>query len=344
MMTMSERARVLRAQVESCVGRVIGGRRVTAMVDFPNYPNVGDSAIYLGQLACLRSLGIPRPDFICDLRSYDRNGLLDAAGDGVILLTGGGNFGDLWPAVQEVREDIMRNCLANPIVQLPQTVRFESRAHLESARAAIEKHGDVTILCRDVASLDIVRGDLGARGELCPDMAFCLDGLNVSTSQRDGIVWLARNDKEASHAAIDADRVEIVDWDSECETKLFRRNKALTDALTRKPRQRRRALLSRRAWRELLPRSVWRSLAMATYEPLARERLHRGIELLARGEKVITDRLHGHILSTMLGIPHVILDNSYGKLSSFHRQWTRDTDGIVFAEDSREALEMARAL
>jgi pyruvyl transferase EpsO len=54
--------------------------------------------------------------------------------------------------------------------------------------------------------------------------------------------------------------------------------------------------------------------------------------------------LHGHILATLLGIPHVILDNSYGKLSSFYRQWTNDTDGIVFAEDSREALEMARAL
>jgi pyruvyl transferase EpsO len=344
MMTMSERARVLRAQVESCVGRVIGGRPVTAMVDFPNYPNVGDSAIYLGQLACLRSLGISRPGFICDLRSYDRNALIDAAGDGVILLTGGGNFGDLWPAVQEAREDIMGHCLANPIVQLPQTVRFESPPHLERARAAIEKHGDVTILCRDAASLDIVRGDLGARGDLCPDMAFCLDELNASPSRRDGIVWLARNDKEASHAAIEDECVEIADWDSECETRLFRRNKALTEALIRRPRQRRRALLSRRAWRELLPRTAWRSLAMATYEPLARERLDRGIELLSRGGKVITDRLHGHILSTLLGIPHVILDNSYGKLSSFYRQWTHDTDGIVFAEDSREALEMAREL
>ncbi|XP_048247973.1 glucose-6-phosphate/phosphate translocator 2, chloroplastic-like [Haliotis rufescens] len=43
-----------------------------------------------------------------------------------------------------------------------------------------------------------------------------------------------------------------------------------------------------------------------------------GMLFLQRGRVVITDRLHGHILSTLLGIPHVILDNNYHKVSSYH--------------------------
>ncbi|WP_276524270.1 polysaccharide pyruvyl transferase family protein, partial [Enterobacter hormaechei] len=46
----------------------------------------------------------------------------------------------------------------------------------------------------------------------------------------------------------------------------------------------------------------------------ARRRVERGLRLLSRGERIVTDRLHGHILSLLLGIPHVVLDNDYGKL------------------------------
>ena len=59
---------------------------------------------------------------------------------------------------------------------------------------------------------------------------------------------------------------------------------------------------------------------------------------------MITDRLHGHILCVLLGIPHVILDNRYGKLSTYHRTWTAEVDGVHLADSPADALRLAREL
>ncbi|MEG8022012.1 polysaccharide pyruvyl transferase family protein [Sphingomonas aerolata] len=60
----------------------------------------------------------------------------------------------------------------------------------------------------------------------------------------------------------------------------------------------------------------------AHYERLARARVARGLTLLSRGRQIVTDRLHAHILALLLGIPHVALDNEYGKLSAYIAAWT----------------------
>ena len=60
------------------------------------------------------------------------------------------------------------------------------------------------------------------------------------------------------------------------------------------------------------------------YAALARARLIRGLQQLASAEFVITDRLHAHILSVLLDLPHAVLDNSYGKVSGFMDLWTGD--------------------
>ncbi len=66
-----------------------------------------------------------------------------------------------------------------------------------------------------------------------------------------------------------------------------------------------------------------------------------GLLFLQRGRVVISDRLHGHILSVLLGIPHVILDNSYHKVTSYHRSWTQSLDNVMVASTGEEALSMA---
>ncbi|OZA07208.1 MAG: hypothetical protein B7X97_09700, partial [Methylotenera sp. 17-45-7] len=46
------------------------------------------------------------------------------------------------------------------------------------------------------------------------------------------------------------------------------------------------------------------------------------VDLLQEAQVVITDRLHVHILSILIGKPHVIVDNNYGKLKHFYETWT----------------------
>jgi pyruvyl transferase EpsO len=70
----------------------------------------------------------------------------------------------------------------------------------------------------------------------------------------------------------------------------------------------------------------------------AQARLKRGIRLLSQGKVVLTDRLHAHILCLLLNKRHVVLDNDYGKISTFHKAWTHHCPIAVFASDFDDAI------
>ena len=69
-------------------------------------------------------------------------------------------------------------------------------------------------------------------------------------------------------------------------------------------------------------------LRFRAFQAAARRRLERGVALLSSGRRIVTDRLHGHILSLLLGRPHRLVDNCYGKLSSFVACWTEGAPGL----------------
>jgi pyruvyl transferase EpsO len=56
---------------------------------------------------------------------------------------------------------------------------------------------------------------------------------------------------------------------------------------------------------------------------------------------VVTDRLHAHLLSLLLGIPHAVLDNSYGKLSRFLDAWTGGAGLMQRVASADEAVAWA---
>ena len=318
----------LRTQLLDTLRPLLAPLHTYALIDFPNYPNVGDSAIYLGQLEALRALGAPRPRFICDFRTYDRAELARRIGrSGTIVLTGGGSFGDLWPTAQTLREEIVGAFPGNPIVQLPQTIHFDQPEVLRRARATVDAHDSFTLLVRDRRSLELAGNEFRARALLCPDMAFALGPLDRPGRPVHAALWLLRTDKESATVPGAVPIGVQVDWLSEPSTRLRTLSYALAGAVRRRPLG-----------------SVARSLLTRVYEPLARQRLRRGLGILASGRMVITDRLHGHILSLLLGIPHVVLDNSYGKISSFCATWTTGIDGVHQAESVAAAGEIVKRM
>ena len=326
---MQPRAAVgaLRAQLHETLRPLVGSAERVALIDFPNTANVGDSAIYLGELACLSALKVPFPRFICDLRTYDRAELVRALGpSGLILFAGGGSLGDVWPAAQELREEIIRAFPDHAIVQFPQTIHFERVDALRRARASLNAHRRMTLLVRDRRSLEVAQSEFTAATILCPDAALSLGPLDRPVRPTHRRVWLMRTDKE-SRVPVPAGAEPVVDWLD--EPPMWRRSLSyrLMGAVRRRPF-----------------RPIARPLLMRLYASLARERLRRGLGLLASGEVVITDRLHAHILCLLMGIPHVVLDNSYGKLSSFFQTWTRDVDNVRWANSPEEAARVAAEL
>lgn len=306
-----------------------------ALVDFPNHSNVGDNAIWMGEIAWLADAGI-RVRYRCDVKTYDPAALRQALGpDDAIFIHGGGNFGDLWPKHQRLRETIVQDFPDRAIVQLPQTVHFQHRDGLARARAIFDRHPDLTVCVRDAASLDLVGNELRAPGVLCPDMAFYLGSLPRPRAPRRDIFWLRRADREASAAteAPSGPGLDVGDWLDD--------RRSLPDRLRRALRRRPLRWLSRSPQTR---RSI-RRVVDASYDFQAQRRVRFGCRLLASGSVVVTDRLHAHILSLLLGIPHVVLDNNYGKLRRFCETWNTMASPLVrWAEAPGEALAAARAL
>ncbi len=318
----------LRRHALAVLSETLGRPPATALLDFPAYPNPGDAAIWLGTLRALAALGLPSPSYRTEARCHREDDLARALGrDGTVLLAGGGSFGDVWPEREAFRERVLASTRDRPLVQLPQSLHFETEEALARARAVVSGHPTLRLLVRDEPSRRAAVEDLGFGAPLCPDLALFLDLRPAPLDVPARILWLARDDAEARILPPrDAADVVVRDW---------------ADA-TRTPGYRRLSRRSRRLRRRLDPPRALRARLEATYEPVARERVRAAERVLDGARVVVTDRLHGHLFCLLRGQPHVILDGRTSKLSAFHATWTRDAPGVQLATSADEALGRAR--
>jgi len=325
---------------------IVGGLRSLGLsgarcvlVDVPTKANWGDSAIWQGELAACSELGVDLADEV-ELLLYDRARTRRAARDGVLLLNGGGNLGDLYPERQQFRETVLQEFQDLRIVQLPASIYFERQENLERARRAFGAHPDFTLIVRDRESLDFARRYFDCTVRLMPDMAFALGPLERAIAPALDVVWLQRLDAEApivgAHVAELPAGVIREDWSpAHLPKHLVRRRLAPVkiDVQLRKVQAR-----NPRAGKAVAP--IRRRLV----PQIGPARCELATIFLSRGRAVITDRLHGHILCVLLGIPHVLLDNRIGKLSAYFDTWTHDAGIAQLARSEEEALDAALSL
>lgn len=302
-----------------------------AILDFPNYANIGDSAIYVGETILCRQHFGRKPLLVTTNKEWDIDVVAKLDPAVPLLLQGGGNLGDLYPRHQIFREKILARFPDRRIVLLPQSIHFETNEALQRAAAAFNSHPNFTLMVRDRTSLAIAQRHFTCPTMLVPDMAFMIGAIKPPQPADLKVLSLIREDQESilpETLALDhlPQPSAVVDW-------------------PREQRSRRRPL-------NRLPHSVRRFLpaplqgdepiSPAAFERVARARLNRGLRILSRGEMVLTDRLHAHILSILLGKPHIALDNSYRKIGNFSDAWTR---GAAFASAPSldEAVHMLKA-
>jgi pyruvyl transferase EpsO len=312
------------------------GSRV-ALAIYPDHCNVGDAAIWWGTRSLLESLGVTVA-YGCDPWSYAPGRLARAVPTGPILLLGGGNLGDVYEVEQGLRTRILRDFPGRPVVQLPQSVWFRSPDTRDVMAAQLAAHGDTTLLLRDEPSLAFARAHFPARSILCPDAALALDLTGVVRRTDVPVVALWRRDIELDLPLPLLPPGSIAaDWhnDLDCLPPWSWRSRAFRRAVGGPPPEDRpRPAARRTAWR----------FAPALWDALARERTLRGCSLLARGRVVITNRLHAHLLCTLLGIPHVVCDTVNGKLFAYRDTWGTDASLVRFASTPAEAAALATEL
>ena len=86
----------LQTKIQACLDPFITGEPI-AVVDFPNIRNVGDSALWLGQIAYFNSRGIARPAYVSTMHNFAAEELDARMPTGPIFIQAGGTFGDIWP-------------------------------------------------------------------------------------------------------------------------------------------------------------------------------------------------------------------------------------------------------
>lgn len=325
----------LQTQIKTILDPLIPEGSRVALLDYPYYTNVGDSLIWLGEVEYLRSRRCEI--VIVSTLILDNIDLIKKNTQSIdfILLNGGGNFGSLWPHFQAFREDIIERFTDIPIIQFPQSIFYEDKSDVAGIVELINRHGSVTLLVRDYASYELMEPFLGASVKLCPDMAFMLGPISTKEVRgKQTCVFLSRTDKEKQHKEVmshlqsvtDMELVET-DWLDEWGFEQF-------------------LIKFERRVRKIVGKSFYlNKILLYVWGAISRARKYRGIKKLNLGQVVITDRLHAHILSILLGKKHIILDNNNKKLSGFYKEWTHDLPGVILINSSENVdRELARAI
>ncbi len=300
---LGEQRAILAAFYRTHVG--LGSRY--ALVDFPDHANVGDSAIWLGELALLREITGRDPCYISTWHDFDIDAFHDACPDGILFLHGGGNLGDIWPHHQRFREHILATVRDRTVVQLPQSIHFRVPAQAQRFASLVADHPDFVLYVRDTRSLDFAREHFSCPSHLAPDSAYALGKQGRGTPQCDLLMLMRTDDEKQGYATPSTTQATIVDW--------------LEDDPD-------------------FPVGV----DVRTREAQAVARVDRGLRLLAQGRVIVTDRLHGHILADLLGIPHVALDNEYGKIAAYLDAWPAPEAIVTTATTMEQALGLVDRL
>ena len=313
----------LKDRIHQCIGEYISDAPL-AILDFPDIKNVGDSAIWVGEIAYLRDRFGKRPAYVSTLRDLSPRAAEAAVGPGPIFIHGGGNFGDVWPGHQLFREQVLRLWPDRRIIQFPQSIHFSSEARADEIARLIARHKDFVLLVRDEESKHFADKRFDCLVKICPDMAFCIGAIAAPAAPQIPVLAMLRKDKEqVDRGGAGTGEIPVEDWITESAAEV-RKARAL-------------------GMLQALPSLNWNAVRFAKYDAAANNRIARGVRQLARARVVVTDRLHVHIISLLMGKPHAVLDNSYGKIARFMAAFSGGTDLAYRATSLDDALEWARA-
>jgi pyruvyl transferase EpsO len=284
-------------------------------IDYPLHFNVGDLLILKGTEAFFadRRYDVTRRYSYFGFPWHERNFPV-VPKDVTIVLHGGGNFGDIYYPHQLLREKIINHYRDHRIVIFPQTMHFSEPARMRQAAEVMSRHKDLHFLARDQRTYDVFRREFSNNTELCPDMAHFLWGQlprKAPGATGGGTLWMMRRDEETV-AVPEMFRGQIdqpLDW-SDFTTRQDR----MVNLLTRRTDQ-----VNGVTGRKLVP--VERFWYGYTDRMVA-----RSIDRILAYDRIVTSRMHGHILACLLGMKTVLLDNSYGKNSTYFEAWTNRVD------------------
>ena len=289
------------------------GRKKILLINTPEHTNIGDHIITLAVMKFFK-------EFMADYvivevsnkmyKERSKEVIYRTNVNDIIVITGGGFLGSLWPYSGLNVYEIIRDFSENKIVILPQSIYFEDNKEGERqknlAYELFMQHTDLTVCYRE--SLSYERSETLFDGQvqsyLMPDMALTL---NYSRDQgyREGILMCLRHDKES-----------ILTDDAKLSLKehFLGLNEKVNETSMH-----------------------WHS----GIKPSQREEvITEKINEIKMYKLVITDALHCLISCAISGTPCIALNNISRKIEGIYKTWMKDLNYIRFIDSYKEIYEI----
>lgn len=290
------------------------------LLDLPYFANVGDILIWQSTIDILETLPY-KCLYSCSKDSYIKPSIPT---DTIIIFMGGGNFGDLWKSHQIFRYRVLNDFPNNKIIQLPQSVWFNSEQNIKQDAVIFSKHiGDITICLREQQSYDLIKSHYkSVNALLLPDLVLSFDvnkyikKNNIHIQEKKEAIFIKRQDIEKNNNdnfkyLTD---VEIADWP--CMQK-----KTIPTRIIE--------MIIKIIHFLHLPTNMRKHLLDFCYKHILKDiYLKIGIKFIGQYKNVFSTRLHAAILSCLLEKKTYLFDNSYRKCSGVFNLWMKNYPNI----------------
>lgn len=288
-------------------------------LDLPYHNNIGDILIWQGTLDFLKQLP-HKCLYATDCENYNPQQLCK---DTIILLHGGGNWGDLYEVHHEFRKRIIQDFPNHRIIVLPQSIHYQNSKKFESDIAFFKDYPNVTICTRDLQSFELANKSFtNNQVLLVPDMAFHLDMTYFASSIksiRQKNLYFKRKDEEFNNKYRNISipkEADVSDWPT---FEHYPLKYLFIDILFGVPK------------RIIKHFNLSFSHKLMDYkrEWFFRENFVKmGIRFLSQYETIYTTRLHAMILGILLNKQIYVIDNSYGKNYSYYDTWLSNLKNV----------------
>lgn len=285
-------------------------------IQSPEHGNLGDHLISVGIRELIKKKYPTKKCVEFSGREYDifkDNIEQITSSKDIIILVGGGNFGNLYIEEEERRRCVIKKFPNNEIIIMPVTITYTDNEVGETEKKISQKiynaHRNLTIFCREEKSFNIANCIFnGNKIILSPDSANALEQIYSEKIdiKRNGALFCLRNDKEK---IINNENIDII----------------------------KKVLKGKNIFYEITDTVIKKRVTKKTRT--------RELEILAKkfrsSEIVITDRLHGMILGMLTKTPTIVFKSLDHKITESYK-WYKEYNYIFYIENEKEIGEVLK--
>lgn len=270
----------------------------------PEHGNLGDHAIAQSENEVLTELGIPYIEYSGrKLEELQCNNCLDIMNGRTILINGGGNLGGLWPDIETMMQNIVKNNPKSKILILPNSIYYddseEDNLFMKQSAAIYNSHPHLKLYAREYTSYEVMKA-IYHNVAIVPDMVLRMNKCEAGI-KRNGCIICLREDREKTISSEEEAAIHTQ------ASLLFGDTIRYVDM--KKP--------------YLIP--------IENRE----EELNKQFDAFRHAELVITDRLHGMIFCAITGTPCIVFSSKSPKMRGCYK-WIQNLEYIQFCENVSE--------